>query len=691
MAFAFGGIKETTKPKNISAVSDRIDYVIEDHIIDDGRPYFIYLVDAKPTILQEAALKKEIQRCTNNYVILIAVNTIWHKDDLKGQGITKFFIDQASKWKSWINHNGQHCAGIMAFGSSIYGINHCADILTDDFLADQFVYPYYYLGHEVWKCDSYIFPVHSINELYPSVEEGSNVNYKTRFFYKQNERLTDINWRPYKPDLTDKVYHLVETKEEADKIFKDNMNAFLCAWDTETSGFSFFRDHLHCLTICWNGVDGYYMPWEIVDKQLFHDNVMSAEHNTGANVKFDIKFMWENGVPHTLLPTDDTQLLAHAIHSDRSKGLKPQTFYFTPFGGYEEPLIAWKERTKCDDYSRIPTELLSKYATMDAIATWRVQQELWKLCDKVDREHPNSKMPEWTIKRWYEEQMLTIYKDVIDAEYRGIFVNKALMDEHRNHMLEEAEGMKKKLCEIWNVPEDFPFASTEECGKLFERLGWPCHGRNAKGFYTTEGDAIDAWKREKMPGIDIFDEWRSETASCRNFLGVKEETTIEDFKKLAKAKGSKKQKSEWTGWPQFCKDHPEDGSYRIHQSYLVMGTTSFRFIGRDPNMQNVPTNGRFAPFIKQCIDTPPSDLVVVTSDSGTEYRLASFELIKTQRGWVRAGELKETDTIIEKEGEPTVKRYELTKDGDRYIHTDRNMFIKPLEEINMPTRRIIVG
>lgn len=687
MAFAFGGIKEHTLPKNISAVEDRIDYVIEDHIINDERPYYIYLLDAKPLILQEAALKKEIQKCTDNYVILVAVNTIWHKEDLRGKGITEFFVTQSSEWKKWITHNGKHCAGIMAFGAAIYGINHCADILTDDFMADQFVYPYYYLGHEVWPCDSYIFPVHSINELYPTVEDGPNVNYKTRFFYKQNERLTSGK-REYQPDLTEPKYHLVETKEEANKIFEANMNADLCAWDTETSGLCFYRDHLHCLTICWNGVDGYYMPWDIVDPIKFHDCVMSAEHNTGANVKFDIKFMWENGVPHTLLPTDDTQLLAHAIHSDRSKGLKPQTFYFTPFGGYEEPLTAWKKRTGCNDYSRIPTEMLSKYATMDAIATWRVQQELWKLCDKVDREMPNDKMPEWTIKRWYEEQMLTIYKDVIDAEYTGIYVNKDLMAEHREHMMNEAKGMEKQLCEIWKVPEDFPFASTKEMGILFEKMGWPCHGRSKDGCYSTDGDAIDAWKREKMPGIDIFDEWRSETASCRNFLGLKETESIEDFKKLAKAKGSKK-KSEWTGWPAYCKDHPEDGSYRIHQSYLVMGTTSFRFIGKDPNMQNVPTNGRFAPFIKQCIDTPPSDLIVVTSDSGKEYRLASFELTRTQRGWVEAKDLTEDDTIIESKGIPTVKRYELTKDGDSYIHTDRDLFMKTIEELNTPARRII--
>ena len=69
-----------------------------------------------------------------------------------------------------------------------------------------------------------------------------------------------------------------------------------------------------------------------------------------------------------------------------------------------------------------------------------------------------------------------------------------------------------------------------------------------------------------------------------------------------------------------------------------MGTETYRFIGKDPNFQNIPTRNKYAGFVKKCIDTPPADLYTIVGDSGTEYNLAEFELVYTNEGYKTAKE-----------------------------------------------------
>ena len=164
-----------------------------------------------------------------------------------------------------------------------------------------------------------------------------------------------------------------------------------------------------------------------------------------------------------------------------------------------------------------------------------------------------------------------------------------------------------------------------------------------------------------MSGVDLLDEVRTELTTCNSFLGY------------IASDGSPR------GWLSYIKNHiDEDGSVRIHHNYNVMGTTSFRFIGNNPNFQNCPTNGKYAPLVKRCVDTPPSDLFILTSESGKEYRLPAFELVyvlreNNERTYVRASEVKESDTIIENDEMPTVISYEITKQANGHYVLPRDI------------------
>ena len=45
----------------------------------------------------------------------------------------------------------------------------------------QMLHPYYYMGHEIFKYDTFVFPVDGIDDLYPVLKNSSNtVNFKKK-------------------------------------------------------------------------------------------------------------------------------------------------------------------------------------------------------------------------------------------------------------------------------------------------------------------------------------------------------------------------------------------------------------------------------------------------------------------------------------------------------------------------------
>lgn len=671
MAFMFGGVKDGTRPKDLVKPSNIINYVIMDHSsVESEDPYYIFLLDKIPSEDRKQIILKKIQDAGyTNYKVLIAVNCKYDAETLKGDSIVDFMVEHSSDWKKDLNAAG-HCRAIMSFGCAMYNINKSADILVGDFYDTKMLYPYYYMGHEINKYDTFIFPVDGVDDLYPTIKNSNNnVNFKTKFFFEQLKNMKNkYSWEPMWKDK-DPVYVTATTKEQADQIFKDNMNKNLVSFDTETSGLFFYKDHIHCLTISWDGITGYYIPWALVDKKLFEENVMSCKHRTGANPKFDLKLFWHEGVSRRVNVTDATDRLSHCITSEVKSGLKPLAYRYTPFGGYDLKLDKWKGQTGCVDYTKIPTDILAPYATMDAIVTWRIQVELWTLVDKLDREFPNEKYPEWTIRRWYETQMMEIYKEIANVEYRGIYVNWDLMNKYRQEIVNDLVEKDKKLREIWHLDSNFNLSSTTEVGKLFEKMGWTCYGRNKEGIYLTDDDAMGAWTREGREGVDILAEYRTEKTSLGSFIGLAPEMWQEhkDWPQWLIPKKT-------TGWLQFINHDTEDGnpeeggSYKVQQSYLVMGTETFRFIGKDPNFQNIPTRNKYAGFVKKCIDTPPADLYTVVGSDGKEYNIAEFELVYTNEGYKTAKEcfsnMRRLQFIDNDPNNPPVKRLGFDKRDD---------------------------
>lgn len=412
------------------------------------------------------------------------------------------------------------------------------------------------------------------------------------------------------------------------------------AFDTETTGLHWFTDELVCITCCNDGKHGYYLPWKHFENNrenqlLFCACCYTSKTVVGANIKFDLHFMMKNIKGFDIFRVkriDDVGQLSHAINSNRTKGLKPLTYFYTPFGGYDNELDTFRAQTGVSNYAQIPANILSKYATIDAIVTYRIYIALRKHVQWVDQNFPNEKPIDWTIEKWYDDFMMTVYPYFIRMEHRGMRIDKDYLDDVRSRLKKRIPEVTKKLCELWDVPEDFKFGSTVELGRQIQKMGWPAVELSKRGEYATSDDCIQEWKRQGRPGIKELIELRELNSFLGTFVGEPSETGRQE---------------DATGWEQFIVYHPEDDSWRIHQEYIIMGTETFRCIGKNPNLQNVPAHSKLSDEVKRAIFVPTSYHYTIESDDGNVYEGGCLDTVEVKgRGRISLAEVTEQDDIV---------------------------------------------
>ena len=651
MAIQFGGITTTTKAKSLAiAKEDRVDdYILYNHF-NPEEDYYIFLLEGMPKnrALVDKVRAKIDEHGYQSYIIASATTKVFVKEDVKQ--LTEHMNTFRSKWTDIITYQGVHCSAIMAFGAALYGINRSADIMASDFYDMWMNSPYYYLGHGfIGNFDTFIYPVDSVDQLYPSEDnrhrpfkpDEPTTNWKTRFFFAQLKNM-QIE-RKYPEDMTDFEIVVCKTLEEADSALTKLMNSKLLAWDTETNSLKWFRksSHIHCFTFCNDGKIGYYIPAKLIFenrglRRKLCSVMYTCENMVGANIKFDIHFI-KHDMPEfdikRIKHIDDVGQLSHAINSNRTKGLKPMTFFYTPFGGYEHELDVFKKQTKTDNYSLIPINILSKYATIDAIVTFRIYLALRHHIAWVDKNFPNEKpLKDWTMERWYDQVMAPVYPDFIGMEEVGMRMDVEYLQSVRKLLLYRIPIVRDKLCNLWKVPKDFKFNSPDKLGMQIEKMGWPKVAESKKGLYATSDECIQEWKRLNMPGINDLIELRELYSFLGTFIGLESETGNPD---------------DATGWQQFLVFHPEDNSWRVHPNYGVMATETMRCIGTEPNLQNIPAHSKLSDEVKRCITVPTSIQYTIADESGNVYVGGHLDTIEVEgRGRISLADVRETDNII---------------------------------------------
>lgn len=620
---AFGKVSSSMKIKNLQ-VEQADSSLIFEHFDSQAPNYFLFLLDyacKNKKIIDQ--LKKDIATVGITSYCIVSCVTIGNDD--KKLDTTKELLPFESDWRKYIKFCDVECSAIVAFGRAIRVLNRSADIGYYDFIDDKFSKPRYFCGSKfVGGPDKWIYPASPIDYIYPftMVGKADFVCYHTRFFRKQLTRLVDDDFSLKDLDTREIIIHDCSDESKIDEALNILDNAELLALDTETSGFSPYNDVLGTVQMCADGVNSYYFEWITLQnhKRKFTMVLKHAKRLTLANAKFDICFLYQNGI-RNIFATDDTTFLSWAINSARPKGLKPGTWFWCGnYGGYDDMLDTIKKKLKVDNYLQIPKNTLIEYAAMDPAVTWRQQVALDEWCHYLDKTIPNEKIPEWTIYRFYKEIMIPNARVMTMVQLNGSFFSRKNIAEQTKAIDAIIDEERSNLAQIWKVDKNFEFSSTDKLGKLFEKMGWPEIERNKKGVYSTSDPVLQEYERLGMPGIKNLKRFRSFMVARNTFV---------------------------KGWSSFIIDH-EDGTERVHPVMNLFGVVSFRHACNDPNFQQIPSAKEIAHLIKQFFVAPPShEFIEVEDDKGNKWDNSLYINVITQRGSVRFEDLVETDEILE--------------------------------------------
>lgn len=597
-----------------------------------------------------------------SYVITSAIRDFPDEKEVK-RGATNYYIEHDSKWFDEIikpaRAKGMKAEVIIAYGAALYQMTKTGT----DFNVEDLIYPhfenYVYLGHGwIGDYDSFVFPQFSIMNVFcpvcmlnpmatPKIEVGGwRMNFMISVFKKiaahQYEYPDDLTDAELKEIGTDYDTNKEQAIKETEAFLKSHFNSDVCAFDLETSGFDQWSCKIRCLTMAFDSKTGYYLEWKIFAENpylidLLSEMMLSCKHRVTVNGKFDIKFLWVNGLSTKVTVTEDAMTLCHVMCSGRKKGLKTQTFLWTPHGGYDHALDVYrdslkKKGIKDPSYYDIPKPILFPYATMDAVMTVRVWLAGIKRIQKFDREHPTEKPIEhtgghaYTAYEWYQFVM-KLYPIICRMEYRGLCVDEDIIELHRGIFRNKVKEARKALAEIFDVDENYDFGSQVQLGKLLESKGWPCHGRSDRGEFATGKDQFIEWTRDGLKGVQELTNFRRANKCLTTYLGELETKVNQKTGVVSKT---------WSGWPQYIHHHP-DNTDRIHCDFGVCATETFRMISKEPNLQNVPTHSYEGSLTKMSFTVPTVPMITFkVNENGHTYEVTQLGVISTNRGYVAA-------------------------------------------------------
>ena len=634
--FSFGNINVNSR-KHALRLDLATDALLSDRSDVQADYDFIPIILADEQYSKEnlVAIEKFLKQSgLTRYILLSSINCKITKDAVKDEqktGIIEFYETNKSNFEKYFPKN----APILTVGPALYSLLMEDDIYPSH--VQQIIFGktnFWFSKDQTAEKGHYVFPIESFRDIietkkipdktkkpgpdgkYPTIDTGilqdPRDSYKTKLARIQIASLIKLGNRPpIRYPKLNKIF--IESAEEFDKLFyepnKDKKNEIL-AWDLETSGFSFLKDKIGCITLSFDGKTGYYIPWRYVDKKKLGE-ILKNNKQLGANLKFDVKYLWANGVPEATID-EDVLLMAHTLDETRANSLKAMAFFYSEYGGYERKLDLYKKQTKVDNYLHIPEEILREYAIMDAIVTRRVYDNMLRHMRELDKKYPNEFSPD-TLEDYYRYRRVPTAEMYARLEYRGIYINKEKLDALRKEMNAYVDDIKKQLCEAFKVNKDFDWSSSQNLGKLLESRHWENLGTVKAGTYQTSDDQLARWAKTH-PEAKLLQSLRSITTLLNTFVGDDEGTK---------------------GWTQYLTYHPEDNSWRMHCDYFPMGTESGRTRCQKPNLQNIPTRGKFTKEIKGCICTCDDDnyLLATVDYSSLQMRLAAIDASYRDNLW----------------------------------------------------------
>ncbi len=358
----------------------------------------------------------------------------------------------------------------------------------------------------------------------------------------------------------------------------------LVAFDTETDSLDTKKANLVGFSFAFDEEKAYYVPVAhnylgVGDQVGLEDAIKAIEklfaHRiVGHNLKFDLSLIYRY-IDEEMQNFADTMILAWLVDPQGSVGLDSVVKRYLDYD-----LISYKETVKKgEDFSKVPIETASRYASEDAMATLLIYHKLRQKLEEQGAAH---------LLKEADEVEFPFVNTLIAMERAGIKIDIDFFQQLEEKTQKRLQELTQKIYELAGM--SFNLNSTKQLASvLFEKLHLPPLKKTKSG-YSTDEITLQALK-EKHPIIEYILEYRE--------LFKLKSTYIDPLIKHAK----------------------KNEEHRIFTSFVQTGTATGRLASKNPNLQNIPVKTELGRQIRYGFVAKEGHLLVGIDYSQIELRL----------------------------------------------------------------------
>lgn len=491
---------------------------------------------------------------------------------------------------------------VVTIGNALTVITRDGDVGPEAFLDS--VWNSTSLEYHPNKCN--VFPTLPLTDILSESGRAKD-NFAAFHFFGQIKRALE---QPYVPRRMPQIK--TEIVENPNEFLLSHLGPKEVAWDLETGGFDFVDDKIGCLTISFDGITGYYLRWKDIDPEIF-DRFLLGKFQIGANKKFDDRFVRKQGLKNARVDLDTMQL-GHILNEIRSNSLKTHAWIYTTIGGYDFELEKWKrDNPRIKSYLDIPEEVLSKYAALDAVATFQAARAMRRQL----RQDPQ-------LEKYFFEYIMPVLNMFTDIEYEGIPIDWDKLVKLRI-LLDEKLVEIKERCYAALGTRNVDLDSGKQLGFHLQKIGLPDLGRAKEklddsgeiisgGYYLSGKDVLIEWFKLGHTEVAPLLEYSKWSAVRNSFCGTSiqgmvdtREEILMDFSQFFDVEENSKYKprSKKADTPGYRKYRSSDGL--IHSNFLVFYAASHRHRSSNPNLQNITKRDKEIAMLVRAIFKTPND------------------------------------------------------------------------------------
>lgn len=472
---------------------------------------------------------------------------------------------------------------IITVGQALYSVTQTDDIPDwKEFNEYLFNPTFFYTG---FKTDKKI----RVYPLPPLDEFIDRDNFQNFYAKKQIEFIKDYfadrDEYAFLDSIANEPYDIKVLKNPNRLLKKLNNESEkrITAVDTETNSLNHFEDNFRigCVTLCNDGRTGYYLPFDAIEKNLLSDyftKIKQLYHNA----KYDCKAFERKGVKNAVA-SEDSAILAHVLNTERKKVSLKTLAWQVGFGNYDAALDDYKRKFKPKTYLDIPENILSEYAALDTVVTYRVYKALMKIGEK---------QPD--IIRGYYDYLIPVIPVFQEAEIKGIEIDLEKFENLNTKLLRREKVLAKKIQDSFGL--DFDVNSNDQLAQVLEYEGWPEIERTKKKLYKTGVDELNYWKKQGYDQAQLILDYRAIQKLRTSFVGSldndNEENEPKEFTFEIEKKVKRKRIKE-KGLSQYIQS-----DNCIHSDFNIGRTNSIRSSCHNPNLQQIPSHGEPAKLLR---------------------------------------------------------------------------------------------